>query len=225
MGSKRRLEQPGKLVAPKLSAPTPTRLNCCEPVKWTIMSVGMNIYVLNTVRADGGGHYPESLNEGLHQAIHNVEWRAEDAIQLIFLVADAPPHLDYANDYDYAVEMEQAARRGIKILPIASSGLDDQGEYIFRQLAQFTQGRFIFLTYEGPINGGPAGDVTTHHVDAYSVANTRFQIFPAPSPRVLTFNIQPAKIHIGHLDPFKCPGAGVGGGGVQAQLHPQALLC
>jgi Mg-chelatase subunit ChlD len=126
---------------------------------------------LSTVRADGGGDYPESLNEGLHQALHNVQWREQDTIQLVFLVADAPPHLDYANDYDYAVEMEYAARQGIKIFPIASSGLDDQGEYVFRQLAQFTQGRFIFLTYEGPTNGGAPGDASTHHVANYSVGN------------------------------------------------------
>jgi hypothetical protein len=88
-------------------------------------------------------------------------------------VADAPPHLDYEQDYDYAAEMDNAARHGIKIYPIASSGLDDQGEYIFRQLAQYTMGRFIFLTYEGPTNGGAPGDVTTHHVeeDDYSVEN------------------------------------------------------
>ena len=70
-----------------------------------------------------------------------------------------------------AVEMENAAQRGIKIFPIASSGLDEQGEYIFRQIAQYTQGRFIFLTYEGPTNGGAPGTVTTHHVDDYSVEN------------------------------------------------------
>jgi hypothetical protein len=126
---------------------------------------------LNTVFADGGGDYPESLNEGLHDALHSVEWRGQDTVQLIFLIADAPPHLDYAQDYDYAVEMENAARRGIKIFPIASSGLDDQGEYIFRQIAQYTQGRFIFLTYEGPTNSGAPGEVTTHHVDDYSVEN------------------------------------------------------
>ncbi len=128
---------------------------------------------LSTVWADGGGDYPESLNEGLHDAVNRVEWRSADTVKLIFLVADAPPHLDYAQDYDYAVEMENAARRGIKIFPIASSGLDDQGEYIFRQLAQYTMGRFIFLTYEGPTNGGAPGDVTTHHVDEndYSVEN------------------------------------------------------
>ena len=126
---------------------------------------------LNTVFADGGGDYPESLNEGLHEALHSVEWRSEDTVKLIFLIADAPPHLDYAQDYDYAVEMDTAARRGIKIFPIASSGLDDQGEYIFRQIAQYTQGRFIFLTYDGPTNGGSPGEVTTHHVDDYSVEN------------------------------------------------------
>jgi hypothetical protein len=126
---------------------------------------------LSTVSADGGGDTPESLNEALHQAVNGVEWRGGETVQLIFLVADAPPHLDYPQDYDYAVEMDNAARRGIKIFPIASSGLDDQGEYIYRQLAQYTQGRFIFLTYAGPTNSGAPGDVTTHHVDDYSVEN------------------------------------------------------
>jgi hypothetical protein len=121
---------------------------------------------LAEVEADGGGDTPESLNEGLNRAIHGPEWRGQDAVQLIFLVADAAPHLDYEQDYDYAVEMQTAAERGIKIFSIASSGLDDQGEYVFRQIAQFTQGRFIFLTY-GP--GGEPGDSTTHHVDDYSV--------------------------------------------------------
>jgi hypothetical protein len=126
---------------------------------------------LSGVYADGGGDTPESLNEALYEAVNGVEWRGGETVQLIFLVADAPPHLDYAQDYDYAVEMDNAARRGIKIFPIASSGLDDQGEYVFRQLAQYTQGRFIFLTYAGPTNGGAPGDETTHHVDDYSVEN------------------------------------------------------
>jgi hypothetical protein len=104
---------------------------------------------LSRVRAEGGDDYPESLNEALHDAVHGPEWRVDDTVSLMFLVADAPPHLDYSNDYDYAVEMAEAARLGIKIHPIASSGLDPQGEFIFRQIAQYTMGHFIFLTYEG----------------------------------------------------------------------------
>jgi hypothetical protein len=121
---------------------------------------------LRQVYADGGGDYPESLNEGFHNAIHIPEWRVDETVSLIFLIADAPPHLDYPDDYDYAKEVFEAAKRGIKIFPLASSGLDDQGEYIFRQLAQITSGKFLFLTYGA--NGMPGND-TSHHVDDYSV--------------------------------------------------------
>ena len=117
------------------------------------------------VEATGGGDTPESLNEALHDAVHEPEWRLGDAIRLVFLLADAPPHLDYQQDYDYAVEMAQAHRRGIKIFSIASSGLDPQGEYIFRQIAQHTMGRFIFIVYAG--GGGEL--VTPHDVSDYTV--------------------------------------------------------
>ena len=94
-------------------------------------------------------------------------WRGDDAVKLIFLIADAPPHLDYQGGPDYAADVRVAAARGIKIMPIASSGLDDQGEYIFRQLAQITMGRFTFLTYGA--DGASPGDSTTHHVSDYAV--------------------------------------------------------
>jgi hypothetical protein len=121
---------------------------------------------LALIEASGGGDYPESLNEGLHNAIHLPEWRGEETVSLIFLIADAPPHLDYLQDYDYAQEVMDAAAMGIKIFPLASSGLDDQGEYIFRQLAQISGAKFLFLTYGA---GGAPGDETPHHVDDYSV--------------------------------------------------------
>jgi hypothetical protein len=121
---------------------------------------------LNEVIAEGGGDYPESLNEGFHDALSLPEWRAAETVSLVFLIADAPPHLDYQQDYDYAQDVFTAVERGIKIFPIASSGLDDQGEFIFRQLAQISGGKFLFLTYGA---GGAPGDDTTHHVDDYSV--------------------------------------------------------
>lgn len=123
---------------------------------------------LRAVEADGGGDTPESVNAAIHDAIRKPGWRGGETVKLAFLVGDAAPHLDYPDDSDYAVEVFEAAKRGIKIEPIASSGLDDQGEYVFRQLAQLTGGRFSFLTYGA--GGGPApGDTTTHHVQDYSV--------------------------------------------------------
>ena len=115
---------------------------------------------IRDVVADGGNDTPESLNEALHVAVHRPNWRLDDAIRLVVLVADAPPHLDYVEDYDYAVEMVEANRRGMKIFAIASSGLDEQGEYIFRQIAQHTMGRFAFILYGGE---------TSHTVSDYSV--------------------------------------------------------
>ncbi len=122
---------------------------------------------LRDVVAGGGGDTPESLNEALHAALDEPTWRGADTVKLVFLVADAAPHLDYADDADYAADVQVAAERGVKIHPVASSGLDAQGEYVFRQLAQLTTGRFNFLTYGA--DGRSPGDSTPYHVDDYSV--------------------------------------------------------
>ena len=54
---------------------------------------------LETIRniyAEGGGDTPESLNEALQVALNKASWRSHpDTVRLVFLIADAPPHLDY----------------------------------------------------------------------------------------------------------------------------------
>ena len=125
---------------------------------------------LAQLQADGGGDTPESLNEALHRSLHEMFWTPEDAVRIVLLVADAPPHLDYQEPFSYDRDMIEAVRRGIKIFPVGASGLDAQGEYIFRQLAQFTGGKFVFLTYEeGSDPGSGPGAETTHDVENYSV--------------------------------------------------------
>jgi hypothetical protein len=130
---------------------------------------------LSAVRADGGNDTPESLNEALHRAISDTNWRVDDTVSIIFLVADAPPHLDYSQDYDYAEEMMYAAELGIKVFPIGSrlDGEDyyqQQAEYIFRQIAQFTGGNFIFLTYEDtPQSSGEPGTEYNVPEERYTV--------------------------------------------------------
>ncbi|MFK7802525.1 MAG: VWA domain-containing protein [Anaerolineae bacterium] len=121
---------------------------------------------LNQVEADGGGDYPEDLSQGLLEALAVPEWRIENTVSLIFLIADAPPHIDYADaESNYAEQTMVAAESGIKIFSIASSGLDSQGEYVFRQMAQMTGGRFIFLTY-GDEGAGSTGGETDMTIDA-----------------------------------------------------------
>lgn len=125
---------------------------------------------LAAVDADGGGDTPESLNEALHVSLNGLSWRNEETVRLILLVADAPPHLDYGEPFSYDTDMIDAVRRGIKIFPVGASNLDVTGEYVFRQLAQFTGGKFVFLTYEEGSNPGSGpGAETEHEVDNYSV--------------------------------------------------------
>jgi len=124
------------------------------------------VAALREVQAGGGGDEPEDLNAGLHSALTEPSWRGDGAVKLVFLVADAPPQLGYDGP-DYAEDVLLAAERGVIVHSIASSGLNDQGEFVFRQLAQLTGGRFVFLTYGA--DGASPGDSTPHHVDGYSV--------------------------------------------------------
>ena len=66
--------------------------------------------------------------------------------------------------------MLAARGKGIKVFGVGASGLDTQGEYVQRQIAQYTGGRFVFLTYRQATNpaSGP-GRETVHEVSNYSV--------------------------------------------------------
>ena len=124
--------------------------------------------LLARIHAQGGGDIPEALNEALHEVVHGLSWRV-DAARMVVLVADAPPHLDYGGP-QYDVDMQAALAKGIKVFAVGASGLDPVGEYIFRQIAQYTAGRFVFLTYKNAANpAGGAGTQTVHDVKNYSV--------------------------------------------------------
>lgn len=106
--------------------------------------------LLKGVKAGGGGDTPESLNQGLAVAVDGLSWR-DGAAKVVFLIADAPPHLDYANDVPYDQSLAAAVARGIRIHTVAASGLDRAGSVVFRQIAQFTRGEFVFLEYGGDL--------------------------------------------------------------------------
>ena len=124
--------------------------------------------MLARVQAGGGGDTPEALNEALHEVVHRLDWRA-DAARMVVMVADAPPHLDYGGP-QYDKDMQAALAKGIKLFAVGASGLDPVGEYVFRQMAQYTAGRFVFLTYKDAADPGSGpGTQTVHDVKQYSV--------------------------------------------------------
>lgn len=124
---------------------------------------------LARLQAHDGGDYPEALNEALAEAVHGVSWRGAGTTRLVVLVGDAPPHLDYGGP-QYDETIAAALARGIKLHAVGASGLDAQGESVFRQMAQWSGGRFVFLTYRDARDprSGPGAE-TVHDVRQYSV--------------------------------------------------------
>ncbi|HEX7888826.1 MAG TPA: VWA domain-containing protein [Ramlibacter sp.] len=124
---------------------------------------------LYPLQAAGGGDYPEAMNEALHDTVHQLSWRGDGATRLVILLADAPPHLDYGAPH-YDEDMLAALGKGIKVFGVGASGLDRQGEFIQRQIAQYTGGKFVFLTYaDAHRPGSGPGRETVHDVKNYSV--------------------------------------------------------
>lgn len=134
---------------------------------------------LQGIEADGGGDGPESLNQGLAVAMGGMDWR-EDTAKVAFLIADAPPHMDYAEDVPYGRSALAAIHNGVRIHTVAASGLDDRGSLVFRQVAQLTRGKFIFIEYgsaaASAADHGVTGPVAANNLDAILYEQIRAEI-------------------------------------------------
>lgn len=98
--------------------------------------------------ADGGGDTPESVNKALYDAVHNMSWSQQDqAYQVIFLVGDAPPHMDY-NEVRYPEIVASALDKGIVINTIQcgdiASAIDP-----WTQIASLGDGNFFQVEQAG----------------------------------------------------------------------------
>lgn len=90
--------------------------------------------------ANGGGDTPESVNQALNEAVGAFNWsRDEKTYRVIFLVGDAPPHMNYQNDVKYAESCKTAAKNGIIINTIQCGSLSGTEE-IWREIARRAEG-------------------------------------------------------------------------------------
>lgn len=105
---------------------------------------------LMALKADGGGDAPESVNQALAEAVDNTAWSVDPSVlKLIFLVGDAPPHLDY-DEPQYPEIAARAAALGIIVNPVLC-GSDSGAEEAFAQVARATRGRAAHLTDPGQV--------------------------------------------------------------------------
>ncbi len=97
-------------------------------------------------KADGGGDTPEAVIEAYENAIENLTWEDDARAKLLFVVLDAPPHFSSENVIRLQKVAKKAAEKGIRIIPIAASGIDKSTEYLMRAMALETNGTYLFIT-------------------------------------------------------------------------------
>jgi len=104
---------------------------------------------LMQLEAGGGGDGPESVNEALDVAVNRMSWTQEPkAYKVVFLVGDAPPHMDYQNDVKYPLTLAKAKAKGVRVNTIQCGALPDTARE-WRQIAQLGDGRTFQVDQAG----------------------------------------------------------------------------
>ena len=102
-------------------------------------------------KAGGGGDYPEAVDYALEASLQKLSWNESARARIAFLILDAPAH-----HKDNVIESLQKsialfAQNGIKIIPVAASGVDKDTEFMLRFFELATGGTYVFLTNDSGI--------------------------------------------------------------------------
>jgi hypothetical protein len=101
--------------------------------------------------AAGGGDTPEHVNQALHDAVHKVKWSTDKkTLRIIFLVGDAPPHMDYKDDVKYPDTCKKAVEKGI-IINTIQCGADPECTKYWKDIAVKSEGSFAAIPQAGGV--------------------------------------------------------------------------
>ncbi|RZJ71792.1 carboxypeptidase-like regulatory domain-containing protein [Flavobacterium sp.] len=116
-------------------------------------------------QANGGGDYPEAVTDALETSVNALSWNEDATSKLLFVLLDAPAHDDEQNVAKLQRLAKSAAEKGIRVVPIAASGMDKSAEYLMRSIALQTNGTYLFITNDSGIGNDHIKPTT----DNYSV--------------------------------------------------------
>ena len=98
---------------------------------------------LHHLEATGGAGGPEVVGRALAAAV-DLPWRRGRGERLIFQIGDEPPSKKGAGLLRRAAN--KAAKGNVQIFGVGASGTEESLEYLLRQAALKTGGRYLFLT-------------------------------------------------------------------------------
>ena len=119
-------------------------------------------------QAGGGGDTPESVNQALHDAVHQISWSEDQgAYKVVFLVGDAPPHMDYQDDVKYPDIIAAGSDKGIVFNAIQCGRMHSTARY-WEHLAVLGLGQHFQVE-----QAGSAVAITTPFDDKLATLSTK----------------------------------------------------
>lgn len=100
-------------------------------------------------QAEGGGDTPESVNQALYEAVNTMAWsQGQDTYKVVFLVGDAPAHMDYQDDVHYSETIAVAKTKGI-IINTIQAGRDSATTANWQHMARLGNGDYFQVEQSG----------------------------------------------------------------------------
>ncbi len=104
---------------------------------------------LMSFQAKGGNDTPESVNQALHDAVTLMKWSdGRKVLKLVFLVGDAPPHMDYPDDVKYPKVCELAMERSL-IINTIQCGTLAATTVVWTDIARKSEGQYAAILQTG----------------------------------------------------------------------------
>jgi Mg-chelatase subunit ChlD len=103
-------------------------------------------------RADGGGDGPEDVRQALADGVRRAGWSRQqpNTAQIVFLVGDAPPHDDYAQEADTLQTTAEAVKVGMVVNTIQCGG-DETTRQVWQQIARRGEGQYFAIAQDGGV--------------------------------------------------------------------------
>ena len=87
-----------------------------------------------------------NVDRALEEAVYRQPWSPSAAARICFLVLDASPHDRPDVVASLQKSIREAARLGIRIVPVAASGIQKDTEFLLKFFGLATNGTYTFLT-------------------------------------------------------------------------------